>query len=130
MQDTASSCRAAAMAAAVLVGACARPAMAAQDYRVGDCVGPVVTAIDAGDARNGIPESLKGPTPTVMSGPGPSARPTGRKLPAGGAYTVVGVSGDAFQLTATRFAPPFVAGTVVGWVRTAEFRHLAPRNCP
>ena len=129
MPDAIYILRTAAFAVVLLACAGARPS-AAQDYRVGDCVGPVVTSIDAGDPRNGITERAKGPTPAVMSGPGTSARPTGRKLPTGGSYTVVGVSGGDFQLAATRFAPPFVAGTVVGWLRTTEFRHLAPRNCP
>lgn len=115
--------------AVVLAASSRNPALAA-DYRIGDCIGPVVTGIDAGAPRSGVLEHFNGSEPEIMSGPGPSARPTGRKLPTGGSYTVVGVSGRDIRLAASKFAPPFAPGSVVGWFRPEGFHALAPRNCP
>lgn len=113
----------------LLVACCPDRVTAAERFSVGDCVGPKITRYVQGDYQRGIRDQVFGPTPSIMSGPGPAARPTGRKLNPGGAYTVVARTGGDMQLAATNYSEPFPSGTVVGWVRTAEFRQMHLRNC-
>lgn len=117
-------------AVAMLLAVCGvGRAVAAGVLEVGTCVGPRGTRVVQGDYLRGIPDQVSGPTPSVMPGPGPRARPTGRKVAAGGAYTVVARTGGDLQLTATKYSEPYPPGAVVGWVRAAEFLELHPRNC-
>ena len=104
-------------------------AAAAERFSVGDCVGPQVTRFVQGDYQRGVRDQVFGPTPSIMSGPGPAARPTGRRLNPGGAYTVLARTGGDMQLAATNYSEPWPPGAVVGWVRTTEFRELHLRNC-
>lgn len=118
------------VAGVVLLVACdPGGAAAAERFSVGDCVGPPVTRSVPGDYQRGIPDQVFGPTPSIMSGPGPAARPTGRRLNPGGAYAVVARTGGDMQIAATKYSEPFPPGAVVGWVRTTEFRQLHLRNC-
>ena len=118
------------IAAVALATACGPGhAATAGGFDVGDCVGPRVDRFVQGDVRRGVPDRVFGAAPALMSGPGPAARPTGRNLAPGGAYRMLATSGGDMRLQATRYSEPFLAGTVVGWVRAAEFCDLSSRNC-
>lgn len=102
---------------------------AAAVFEAGECVGPHVDRVVQGDYRHGVRDKVFGDTPDVMSGHGASARPTGRKLTAGTSYSVLEVAGGDMLLAATKWSEPYAPGTVVGWVRSARFMDLHPRNC-
>lgn len=91
------------------------------------CVGPHVDRVIPGDWRHGVKDVVVGATPDLLAGPG--GRPTGGKLPPGGAFLVGSHVGGFYRLIGTRYSPPFPEGASVGWVAESDMTGLALRNC-
>ena len=98
----------------------------AQDFAA-TCVGPHVDRVIPGDWRHGVKDTVIGATPDLLSGPG--GHPTGRKLPAGGAYLADRHVHGFYRLVGTHYSPPAPFGAAVGWVREGDMTGLALRNC-
>ncbi len=91
------------------------------------CVGPHVDRVIPGDWKHGVKDTVIGATPELLSSPG--GHPSGRKLPAGGAYIADRHVRGFYRLVGTHFSPPAQYGAAVGWVREGDMTGLALRNC-
>ncbi len=112
---------------AVLAFLSPHPGLAsAQGFAV-TCVGPHVDRVIPGDWQHGGKDAVIGATPDLLTGPG--GRPTGRKLPAGGAYLADRHVHGLYRLVGSHYSPPFPNGAAVGWVREGDMTGLATRNC-
>lgn len=112
---------------AIFVYAACFPNLALAQAVAVTCVGPHVDRIITGDWQHGGKDTVIGTTPDLLTGPG--GRPTGRKLPAGGAYLADRHVPGFYRLVGTHYSPPVPYGSAVGWVREGDMTGLALRNC-
>jgi hypothetical protein len=91
------------------------------------CIGPQVDKVIPGNWQRGVPDKVIGATPDILAGPG--GRPTGRRLPAGGAYLADKTVAGFYHLIGTHYSSPFSFGSAVGWVSQHDMHALALRNC-